>query len=1464
MYSSQQPSPMNDSTSSPRAKSRRARQWIALAVAISMPVGLSVIAKLHAAEHQPIYAVQQPALSPTDALKEGIRLYRNAQYEESVAMLQSVNADALAEADKRTLYQTLGQADSAASGRKTARAEFELGQQALQANRAGEATTHFYNVVNNRYVDEGTRKKAQEQMAVADAQRKNSSGDMKQTYASAVADYKAGQYGPAKQKFEQLQAQGYKTAMFQRTPEDYLKDISRRQPAAETNTQLVMPGDNTLTPPVAAPPTAVAAAPAAVAAPSAAAAAAPAPAPAPAPEATAVVPVPVPVPVPAPEATAVVPPPAPAPAPEVTAVAPPPAPAPAPEAVAVAPAPAPLPPPAPAPAPVDPGPIPAPLAPPPAPEPVAATPPAPAAPEVTAIPAPLPAPAATAGPTSTDPREAYTKGREQYKSGDWVNARKNFNAAVEGGYKPKLFEDSPQTYLARMDKKEQQDAAKAALAAKPAPAPAPAAAAAPTAVAVVPVPAPAVVPPPAPAPEPAPAVAPAPAPAPEAVALAPAPAPAPAPEVIEPPPLPPAPAPVAPPAPEPAPAPAVAPAPEPAPAPAPAPVVVAPVPVPAPAPEAAPAAPVPAPAPAPAPVAPAPAPYSQPAPAVAAAPTPDQQLAQTAQMQGVVAQDNAAKARQKVEQANAARQANDATTALQLYSEAVVLDPNNQAAVAGKNDMMTLTGRAAAPTSALDRMQQNIAARQQEIQWRFDSNLQQAKEATVKGDFSAAQADINNARVARNADPNIFPEQTINDFETRLTSAQIELNKAQEVALAANASKQQSDTVIAISKAREEAARQRADSVADLRAQAQKLISETRYAEALGVLDQILVLDPNNDYATGLRPLVNDKAMFQQQRRFREDFDMQFVKQLNQSEEKKIPYDDILRYPSNWPDISELRDQTVTAERGGGAADETVGRQLEQTLPEINFNAVTFDEVIKFFQDVTGSNIDPNWPILEAAGIDKSVPITLRLRNVKFGVVLQSVLDQASPTRGAVGYYVSDGIIHITTSEAIGQTAYTRVYDIRDLIIEVPDFNNAPTFNLQSQGTGQTSGQGGGGGGGGGQSLFGGGGNSGSGGLQVQRTRIQLIDEIKKLITDTVAPDSWRDAGGTIGSLQELSGQLIVTQISDNHKKLQGVLEQLRETRAMQITVEARFLTVQRNYLEDIGFDIDVVLNNRDRSANSQWSAIPITQNSVQFTANPSTGVPGSLATTLSPSGGGVGGLGLSSLGLTGTYLDNFTVSFLLRATQAAQSSTLVTAPRLTLFNGQRAFVLVSRQTAYVSDLEPIVAQQAVAFNPTIGLVQSGVLLDVQATVSSDRKYVTLTLRPQLATLLDLLPFTFQSATTAAATQTNNNGGTNFSGTNAASGTVQQPILQITEVRTTVSVPDGGTLLLGGQTLAGETEREAGVPVLSKIPFLKRLFTNRSMAKDEQILLILVKPTIVIQREQEQKQFPMLSTRITQ
>jgi hypothetical protein len=56
----------------------------------------------------------------------------------------------------------------------------------------------------------------------------------------------------------------------------------------------------------------------------------------------------------------------------------------------------------------------------------------------------------------------------------------------------------------------------------------------------------------------------------------------------------------------------------------------------------------------------------------------------------------------------------------------------------------------------------------------------------------------------------------------------------------------------------------------------------------------------------------------------------------------------------------------------------------------------------------------------------------------------------------------------------------------------------------------------------------------------------------------------------------------------------------------------------------------------------------------------------------------------------------------------------------------------------------------ATAFAPQIGVVNSGIILDAQATVSADRKYVTLTMRPQNASLLALRDFTFQNGVNPA------------------------------------------------------------------------------------------------------------------
>ena len=67
---------------------------------------------------------------------------------------------------------------------------------------------------------------------------------------------------------------------------------------------------------------------------------------------------------------------------------------------------------------------------------------------------------------------------------------------------------------------------------------------------------------------------------------------------------------------------------------------------------------------------------------------------------------------------------------------------------------------------------------------------------------------------------------------------------------------------------------------------------------------------------------------------------------------------------------------------------------------------------------------------------------------------------------------------------------------------------------------------------------------------------------------------------------------------------------------------------------------------------------------------------------------------------------------------------------------------------------------------------------------------------------------------------------------------------------------------LGGQRTVTEVEIEAGVPVLSKIPIVNRFFTNRLTSKEEMTMLLLIRPEIIIQRENEDELFPGLSEQL--
>ncbi len=94
--------------------------------------------------------------------------------------------------------------------------------------------------------------------------------------------------------------------------------------------------------------------------------------------------------------------------------------------------------------------------------------------------------------------------------------------------------------------------------------------------------------------------------------------------------------------------------------------------------------------------------------------------------------------------------------------------------------------------------------------------------------------------------------------------------------------------------------------VVELVKTAQQFTREGDFKQAQGVIQQILSIDPKNDYALGVRQLVAEQVALSDKSDIRGAVE----------EKRKIPYLEAMRYPDNWPEISETRDREVAGERG--------------------------------------------------------------------------------------------------------------------------------------------------------------------------------------------------------------------------------------------------------------------------------------------------------------------------------------------------------------------------------------------------------------------------------------------------------------------------------------------------------------------------------------------------------------------
>ena len=886
---------------------------------------------------------------------------------------------------------------------------------------------------------------------------------------------------------------------------------------------------------------------------------------------------------------------------------------------------------------------------------------------------------------------------------------------------------------------------------------------------------------------------------------------------------------------------------------------------------------------------------------------------------------------------------------IDLWSAVLTAAPGDAEAAKG----MARAQAALDQGSLINDVGSDLSLRKQKTEVEVTSALANANQAVASGDYTGAKRTALGAKIRLEREKGVFPGAEYSDLAAKLDALleQIEVGEANAALMKAETARRE-----AADAARE---KQRSDAESRTKAINERLLRvrqlqlELKYEEAIQVVDEILFLDPNNPAAQTLRQMLKASQLYREYSAIEVRRGEAYSNFSKEALDRTVPptpnvtgpgpksVSSLLEYPEDWPALSEMR----LMNRASGYVESAANRQAMAAMQKavsVNFNSNGLDQVFSYMKQVSDVEFLPDWKALEGIGISPEDTVTLTLDNVPAEVALKRVIDQLGDESERPDYAIEDGVVVVSSPDQLRKKTLTIVYDIRDLLFEVPYFDNAPDFNLGSAlEQGQSGGMGGGGGGmggggggfggggggggfgGGGGGMGGGGGGSGGGGGLIgdpgedpeRKSREELIEQITDIIQEQVDPEGWRDAGGETGRIQELNGNLIITNTSRNHREIEGLLTQLRAIRALQINYESRVIGVTSDWFEQIGVDLDMYFNTNDgmfqqarqvdpnfnlsdfffQSGEQQgqvkdpvifgpvdradgdigntdappfgvptddgtgidyvygptgapirrgdgWRPIGFTQDSSGITESLGGAIPG-IGGTILTSGAAAATTGFS-------YLDDIQVDLLIKATQADQRNVVLTAPRLTLMNGQRSFITIAKQIAYISNVIPVVGDASTSFQPVPGYVQDGFVLDIEGVVSADRRYVTMTVHFDTSTVLG-----FESVEVSGAV-----GGTGTTGGRGAESTasIQLPQMQVQSIRTTVSVPDKGTILMGGQRRFEEVEIESGVPILSKIPIVNRFFTNRIDSEQELTLVMLMRPEIVIQSENEEILFPGL------
>ncbi|MCK6479798.1 MAG: hypothetical protein L6R43_06525 [Planctomycetes bacterium] len=766
--------------------------------------------------------------------------------------------------------------------------------------------------------------------------------------------------------------------------------------------------------------------------------------------------------------------------------------------------------------------------------------------------------------------------------------------------------------------------------------------------------------------------------------------------------------------------------------------------------------------------------------------------------------------------------------AREKYSDILDLDPGNAHASRRIEEIGAhLNDRGASAASAFESMKAEAAVRREKARMEVAALVSTGKAAEGRGEWDAAVAAYEKALIIAelqaysvDVQPNADALRgMISDAKQRRTKA--ELSRRQEEFRAAQEVKKAEE-------ARER--EQRRVTIQTLFRDANAAMEQERYQTAQSLAEEILRIDPTNGDAQTLRGIAVRSNNAQYESTIRADLREQWKKAFEELQKKVIPQTDLVQFPDSWSFDEGLSRAPNFSTQAAFQADPqaaAVRAKLDSVRTPLTIanEETPITDLLQWLSDMTGVNIVLDGKAREGKS---DQDLMLQQYNLASPLSVSEILDLVTLGKN-LGWTVKNGVVLITTQEAVRGAPVLDLYDVKDITAGIVDFP-AEDINLQPSG-------------GGGFAL--------PADEDSEPKKAFEGDAIKDLITNNVDKEVWGQDGANVEYREP--GTLVVKAPIGTHQKIRKLLGDLRNTGGMQIAIETRFITVTDNFLQDVGVDL------RGLGDDSLGTGVPGKGTNAAFddVLGGSNAAPAGIGTGLDSGvfynfGGGeqdlrarVENLYDQALGkagiltptggttVTAVWLDDTQVEAILRAVQKSERSTQVIAPRITAYNSQRANVQVLNQVSYISDYDVEIAQLSQIGDPIIQQLRDGIILDIRPVISADRRFITMELRPTVA----LLQRPIQTFSTTLG--------------NGPPVSIQLPEIRIQRVRTTVTVPDGGTLLLGGLNFYEEQKYDSSVPFLAEIPILNFFWSRRGTFIERRNLFILLKATIIRLEEHE-------------